>query len=82
MKLARFTSCGRTGIGVVRDDRVIPLVDLLPDAPVTMKEVLAGGSELRSRIQSALAKGPTGLSPVPCVSRPRSRIPRSTSPSA
>jgi 2-keto-4-pentenoate hydratase/2-oxohepta-3-ene-1,7-dioic acid hydratase in catechol pathway len=62
MKLARFTSGGRTGIGVVRDDRVIPLVDLLPDAPVTMKEVLAGGSKLRSRIKSALAKGPTGLS--------------------
>ena len=57
MKLARFTSGGRTRIGVVRDDRVIPLVDLLPDAPVTMKEVLAGGSELRSRIQSALANG-------------------------
>ena len=41
MKLARFNFNGSTTIGVVTNDRVIPLERLLPGAPGTTREVLA-----------------------------------------
>lgn len=61
MKLARFTFAGQTRIGVVRDNCVVALPDLLPDVPATIKGVLAAGSSLRSRIEAALAKAAPGV---------------------
>lgn len=77
MKLARFTAGGQTQIGVVVNDRVLPLSQLLPDAPRTIKDVLAAGSSLRTRIEAALRTATGGLplhsvhleAPVPDASK-------------
>lgn len=61
MKLARFTSSEKTQIGVVVGDRVIPLAQLLPDAPPSIKEVLAAGADLRARIETGLRTTNAGL---------------------
>jgi len=61
MKLARFTSAGQTGIGVVRGDHVVALADLIPDAPTTIKTVLAAGAGCLRRIEAAVAKAAPGL---------------------
>jgi len=61
MKLARFTTGGQTQIGVAANDRVLPLSQLLPDAPRTIKDVLAGGTTLRTRIETALRAATGGL---------------------
>lgn len=60
MKLARFTVDGRTAIGVVLGDRVAELASVLPDAPSTIREVLAAGPALRHRIEAALHQTPSG----------------------
>jgi 2-keto-4-pentenoate hydratase/2-oxohepta-3-ene-1,7-dioic acid hydratase in catechol pathway len=60
MKLARFTRADQTTVGLVRDDRVIELSHVLPDAPTNLVDVLAGGAALRQRINAALAKQPAG----------------------
>jgi len=60
MKLARFTINGTTTIGVVQADRVIELSRILPDAPQTLREVLAGGADLRARIAAALPSAGQG----------------------
>ncbi len=54
MKFARFTIGGQTRIGVVLQDRIVALAQLLPDAPTTIKEVIAAGEILRARIEAAL----------------------------
>lgn len=59
MKFARFTFDGITTIGVVRDSRVIALSRILPDAPATIRQVLAEGRPLQERIADALAQLPT-----------------------
>jgi 2-keto-4-pentenoate hydratase/2-oxohepta-3-ene-1,7-dioic acid hydratase in catechol pathway len=69
MRLTRFTADGQTQIGIVIsdiDDQVIALSEPLPDAPFTMKEVIAAGEPLRRRIAAALplAKTRTPLSAV------------------
>jgi 2-keto-4-pentenoate hydratase/2-oxohepta-3-ene-1,7-dioic acid hydratase in catechol pathway len=61
MKLARFTSAGTTRIGVVLNDRVIPATDLVPDTPASMKDVIAAGPLLWSRLAAAAAKSNGGL---------------------
>ena len=61
MKLARFTVGGQTQIGVVVNESVLPLSQLLPDAPRTIKDVLAAGSSLRTRIETALRTAAGGL---------------------
>lgn len=61
MKFARFSSGGQTHIGVVVADRVVPLPQLVPDAPRSIKEVLAAGPALQTRIEAALRTGPRGL---------------------
>jgi 2-keto-4-pentenoate hydratase/2-oxohepta-3-ene-1,7-dioic acid hydratase in catechol pathway len=58
MKLARFTKDDHTAIGLVRDGRVLPLHQVLPDAPTTVIDVLSGGAALRQRINAALALQP------------------------
>ena len=60
MKLARFTVDGRTVIGVVLEDRVVELASVLPDAPSTVREVLAAGPALQHRIEAALHQAPPG----------------------
>lgn len=61
MKFARFSSGGQMHIGVVVADRVVPLPQLVPDAPRSIKEVLAAGPALQARIEAALRTGPRGL---------------------
>jgi len=66
MKLARFTADGQTEIGVVVDNRILPIARLVPDAPRTIKALLAAGESLRSRIQAALSTE-TGSVPLAAV---------------
>lgn len=61
MKLARFTALGRTSIGVVVDDRAIPLSNILPAAPHTIREVLAAGPSLLGEITAALPTAGSGF---------------------
>lgn len=61
MKLARFTFNGETTIGLVQGDRVTPLGHVLPSAPTSIREVLAGGPELRAAIEQAARTAPQGM---------------------
>ena len=61
MKLARFTVDGVTRIGAVLGDQVIPIAQLDPDAPRTIRELLAVGPSGRQRIAQALRHPPAGL---------------------
>jgi 2-keto-4-pentenoate hydratase/2-oxohepta-3-ene-1,7-dioic acid hydratase in catechol pathway len=61
MKLARFTAKGETQIGIVIEGRVIPLTDLISDAPTSLKQVIAGGSEMHARLQAALGGARGGV---------------------
>jgi 2-keto-4-pentenoate hydratase/2-oxohepta-3-ene-1,7-dioic acid hydratase in catechol pathway len=54
MKLIRYTHSAGTSIGVVDGDHAVDLAGLLPDAIGSLKDVLAGGAELRQRIRTAL----------------------------
>lgn len=56
MKLARYTLQGRTEIGAVRNDSVVPLTALDPTAPTTIRAVLAEGAGLRERLAAALER--------------------------
>ena len=56
MKLIRYTHDARTSIGVVDDGHAVDLASLLPDAPGSLKDVLAGGANLQQRIRTALPK--------------------------
>ena len=56
MKLIRYTHDARTSIGVVDDGHAVELANLLPDAPGSLKEVLADAANLYPRIRAALAK--------------------------
>lgn len=60
MKLARYSIDGTTRIGVVRADRVIPLSELLPRAPATIREVLAAGPSMLRAIALALPEAGAG----------------------
>jgi 2-keto-4-pentenoate hydratase/2-oxohepta-3-ene-1,7-dioic acid hydratase in catechol pathway len=60
MKLARYSIDGTTRIGVVRADRVIPLSELLPRAPATIREVLAAGPSMLQAIALALPEAGAG----------------------
>jgi len=55
MKLIRYTHAARTTIGVVDGGHAVELACLLPDAPTSLKDVLAGGANLHQRIRTALA---------------------------
>lgn len=61
MKLIRFTAGGRTSIGVVENNQAVRLEDLLPGAPTSLKDVLAGGADYRRRIATALTGKHSGL---------------------
>ncbi len=66
MKLARFTYHGSTSIGVVINDRVIPLERMLCGAPNTIRGFLAAGPTLFKYIAEALpmATGDIALADV------------------
>lgn len=58
MKLARYTVEARTGVGIVVDDRIIDLAAALPEAPTSIREILAAGPKLLARITAALVQAP------------------------
>ena len=61
MKLARFTIAGRTVVGIIDGDRAVPLSQLNPAAPETLRELLAQGPQEIARLAKALAeKRPAG----------------------
>jgi 2-keto-4-pentenoate hydratase/2-oxohepta-3-ene-1,7-dioic acid hydratase in catechol pathway len=60
MKLARYTFDGRTTIGAVLRDRVVEIATLDPDAPQTIRGLLALGPAGRARIARALQSDPPG----------------------
>jgi 2-keto-4-pentenoate hydratase/2-oxohepta-3-ene-1,7-dioic acid hydratase in catechol pathway len=59
MKLIRYTHDARTSIGVVDDGHAVDLAGLLPDAPSSLKDVLAGGASVYQRIRTALPRTTT-----------------------
>jgi 2-keto-4-pentenoate hydratase/2-oxohepta-3-ene-1,7-dioic acid hydratase in catechol pathway len=61
MKLARFTIAGRTVVGIIDGDRAVPLSQLSPAAPETLRELLAQGPQEIARLAKVLAeKRPAG----------------------
>lgn len=61
MKLARYAFDGRTTIGAVQNDEVIEIATLDPEAPRTIRELLAAGVAGRARIAAALQARPSGI---------------------
>ncbi|CAG9237372.1 fumarylacetoacetate hydrolase family protein [Burkholderia gladioli] len=61
MKLARYTHDGVTTIGAVDDDRVVALKALDPSAPASIRDVLAAGPALLSRLEQALRHAKDGV---------------------
>ena len=61
MKLARFTIAGRTVVGIIDGDRAVPLSQLDPAAPETLRALLAQGPQEIVRLAKVLAdKRPAG----------------------
>ena len=60
MKLARFTANGQTTVGVVQGEHIFERSHVLPSAPRTLREVLAGGAELRWQIAAGLSAAHRG----------------------
>jgi 2-keto-4-pentenoate hydratase/2-oxohepta-3-ene-1,7-dioic acid hydratase in catechol pathway len=54
MKLARYTLDGTTSVGAVVGDRILPLKVLGLSVTTTIREILAGGAEMRQRLGHAL----------------------------
>jgi 2-keto-4-pentenoate hydratase/2-oxohepta-3-ene-1,7-dioic acid hydratase in catechol pathway len=54
MKLVSFQVGNTARTGVVRDETVYELSELLPDAPATMREVIEAGSPLVEKLSKAL----------------------------
>jgi 2-keto-4-pentenoate hydratase/2-oxohepta-3-ene-1,7-dioic acid hydratase in catechol pathway len=61
MKLARYSSNSHTTIGAVQGDRVHDIAQLVPEAPRSIREVLAAGAPLLARIAEALRTATGGL---------------------
>lgn len=66
MKLARYSTDSHTTIGAVQGDQVYDIAQLVPEAPRSIREVLAAGAPLHARIAEALrtAKGSLPLAAV------------------
>lgn len=60
MKLARYTINDRTVIGVIQGNQIIELSHVLPNAPSSIREVLAAGAGLLQQIKMALPAAPDG----------------------
>lgn len=61
MKLARYSTDSHTTIGAVQGDRVHDIAQLVPEAPRSIREVLAAGAPLLARIAEALRTAKGGL---------------------
>ncbi|QCI13503.1 fumarylacetoacetate hydrolase family protein [Pseudomonas putida] len=61
MKLARYSYNNKTIIGAIHNERVVPLSELDPAAPATVREVLAAGPELLARLEKALVTSRGGV---------------------
>lgn len=61
MKLARYTHDGKTTIGAVVGEHVIEITSFAPDAPHSIKEILAGGSTLIKDLTARLSKVEGGV---------------------
>jgi 2-keto-4-pentenoate hydratase/2-oxohepta-3-ene-1,7-dioic acid hydratase in catechol pathway len=61
MKLARYSSDNRTTIGALKGDRVHDIAQLVPEAPRSIRELLAAGAPLRTRIDEALRTATGGV---------------------
>ncbi|MFP3801211.1 fumarylacetoacetate hydrolase family protein [Paraburkholderia sp. SIMBA_027] len=61
MKLARYTYDGVTTIGAVDGDRVVALKALDPSAPASIRDVLAAGPALLSRLEETLSDVKDGV---------------------
>ncbi|MBL3961191.1 MULTISPECIES: fumarylacetoacetate hydrolase family protein [Burkholderia] len=61
MKLARYTYDGVTTIGAVDGDRVVALKALDSSAPASIRDVLAAGPALLSRLEQALRDAKDGV---------------------
>ncbi|MDV3100112.1 fumarylacetoacetate hydrolase family protein [Burkholderia cenocepacia] len=61
MKLARYTYDGVTTIGAVDGDRVVALKALDPSAPASIRDVLAAGPALLSRLEQMLRDARDGV---------------------
>lgn len=59
MKLARYTHDNQTLIGVIQEERVIPIAQLAPRAPSTIREILAEGKPLIQQLTQALKTIPS-----------------------
>jgi len=66
MKLARYTYNDTTAIGAIDGDRVVPIADLDPAAPTTIKEILGRGRAYVQQLAGALA-GTKGGVPLAAV---------------
>ncbi len=66
MKLARYTVNGATQIGVVLGDQVIPMTNVLPGAPASIKEIITLGTPWLAKIAEGLksVKGGIALTSV------------------
>lgn len=61
MKLARYSTDSHTTIGAVQGDQVYDIAQLVPEAPRSIREVLAAGAPLQARIAEALHTAKGGL---------------------
>lgn len=61
MKLARYTYDGVTAIGAIDGDRVVALKALDSSAPASIRDVLAAGPALLSRLEQALGDAKDGV---------------------
>jgi 2-keto-4-pentenoate hydratase/2-oxohepta-3-ene-1,7-dioic acid hydratase in catechol pathway len=59
MRYLAFTKDGSTHVGVLAQDEVVDLSAALPDAPGTIREIIAAGPELQKRIADAVAAAPS-----------------------
>jgi 2-keto-4-pentenoate hydratase/2-oxohepta-3-ene-1,7-dioic acid hydratase in catechol pathway len=80
MRLATFDAGRGPRVGVIAlDNTLIPINDVVPDAPLDMLGVIAGGDGLHARLRDLAAKGKDGaklttvklLAPIP---RPRRNV--------
>lgn len=60
MKLARYRHLDVVTVGAVHGDRVIALSQLMPEAPTSLKAVIAAGTPLLQQLQTGLDRQPAG----------------------
>ncbi|SFZ84593.1 2-keto-4-pentenoate hydratase/2-oxohepta-3-ene-1,7-dioic acid hydratase (catechol pathway) [Devosia enhydra] len=60
MKLTMFTTGGAAKLGVIRDDHVVEVGPLFPDAPTDLMSLILAGPSVQSQV-AALAEAPQGV---------------------